>query len=137
MKDYITANPTVRASLAKLLSDMLVTLLLFMTFKFALTPAYNDYKKEMKDNPVFANLAAEIFYKAGGRSYDSFRGPLNFKDWLGDNTASPMYEVNIKVMRDALKVVTGNKSVSDAFMGNFAVTRAGKDTYNAWKKAQQ
>ena len=137
MKDYISANPTVRASLAKLLSDMLVTLLLFSIFKFALDPAYKDYKKAMKDNPVIANLATEILYKAGGRSYDSFRGPLNFKDWLGDNTASPMYEVNLKVMQDGLKVVTGRKSVSDAFMGNFAVARAGKDTYAAWKKAQQ
>ena len=136
MKDYINANPTVRANLAKLLSDMLVTLLMFIAFKFALDPAYKDYKKEMKNNPVFANLATEIFYKAGSRSYDSFRGPLNFKDWLGDNTASPMYEVNLKVAQDALKVVTGRKSLPDAFMGNFAVARAGKDTYNAWKKAQ-
>jgi len=136
MKDYINANPTVRANLAKLLSDMLVTLLMFMAFKFALDPAYKDYKKEMKNNPVFANLATEIFYKAGSRSYDSFRGPLNFKDWLGDNTASPMYEVNLKVAQDALKVITGRKSLPDAFMGNFAVARAGKDTYNAWKKAQ-
>ena len=136
MKDYIRANPTVRASLAKLLSDMFVTLLLFSIFKFALDPAYKDYKKAMKDNPVIANLATEILYKAGERSYDSFRGPLNFKDWLGDNTASPMYEVNLKVMQDGLKVVTGRKSVSDAFMGNFAVARAGKDTYAAWKKAQ-
>ena len=91
----------------------------------------------MKNNPVLANLATEIFYKAGSRSYDSFRGPLNFKDWLGDNTASPMYEVNLKVAQDALKVVTGRKSLPDAFMGNFAVARAGKDTYNAWKKAQE
>ena len=137
MKDYIQANPTVRASLAKLLSDMLITLLLFTTFKFVLDPAYSDYKKEMKNNPVFANLAAEIFYKAGSRSYDSFRGPLNFKDWLGDNTASPMYEVNMKVAQDALKVAMGKKTLPDAFMGNFAVARAGKDTYSAWKKAQQ
>ena len=137
MKEYITANPTVRANLAKLISDMLVTLLMFIAFKFALDPAYKDYKKDMKNNPVLANLATEIFYKAGSRSYDSFRGPLNFKDWLGDNTASPMYEVNLKVAQDALKVVTGRKSLPDAFMGNFAVARAGKDTYNAWKKAQE
>lgn len=137
MKDYISANPTVRASLAKLLSDMLVTLLLFSVFKFVLDPAYTDYKKEMKDNPVIANLATEIFYKAGGRSYDSFRGPLNLKDWLGDNVGSPMYEVNLKVMQDAIKFATGRKSATDIIVGNFAVARTGKDTYNAWKKAQE
>jgi len=76
---------------------MFVTLFMFSAFTFALDPAYKEYKKDMKNNPVFANLATEIFYKAGSRSYDSFRGPLNFKDWLGDNTASPMYEVNLKV----------------------------------------
>ena len=137
MKDYITANPTVRASLAKLLSDMFVTLFLFLAFTYALDPLYTDYKKEMKKNPVMANLATEIFYKAGKRSYDSFRGPLNFKDWLGDNTSSPMYEVNLKVGQDALKVIAGKKTPVDAFVGNFAVLRSGKDTYNAWKKAQE
>lgn len=135
-KDYINANPTVRASLAKLLSDMLVSLLLLSLFKFALDPLYKDYKKEMKDNPVLVNLATEIFYKAGDRSYDSFLGPANYKTWLGDNTASPMYEVNWKVGKDALKVLSGSKTPMDAFVGNFAVLRAGKDTYNAWKKAQ-
>jgi hypothetical protein len=131
------ATPAVRASMAKLLSDMLVTLLMFVLFTYALDPAYKDYKKEMKNNPVIANLATEIFYKAGSRSYDSFRGPLNLKDWLGDNTASPMYEVNMKVGRDALKVITGRETLPDAFMHNFAVARAGKDTYSAWKKSQE
>ena len=135
--DYMMATPAVRASMAKLLSDMLVTLLMFVLFTYALDPAYKDYKKEMKNNPVIANLAAEIFYKAGSRSYDSFRGPLNLKDWLGDNTASPMYEVNMKVGRDALKVITGRETLPDAFMHNFAVARAGKDTYSAWKKSQE
>ena len=137
LKDYITANPTVRASLAKLISDMLVTLFMFCAFKFALDPAYKEYKKDMKNNPVLANLATEIFYKAGSRSYDSFRGPLNFKDWLGDNTASPMYEVNLKVGQDALRMLSGNKTPLDVFVGNFAALRSGKDTYNAWKKAQE
>jgi len=116
---------------------MLFALLMFSLFKFALDPAYKDFKKEMKNNPVPMNLMTEIFYKAGSRSYDSFRGPLNFKDWLGDNTASPMYEVNMKLVQDAFKFVSGNKKATDILVGNFAVARTGKDTYNAWKKAQE
>ena len=61
----------------------------------------------MPDEPILANLTAEIMYKSSKRSYDTFANLWNFKDWLGDNTASPIYETNLKVGREGLKVLAG------------------------------
>jgi hypothetical protein len=36
----------------------------------------------MKNNPVFTNLVAEVFYKSTTRSWDSFQGPWNYVNWL-------------------------------------------------------
>lgn len=39
-------------------------------------------------------------------------------------------------MKDAARVIYGDKSLADAVIGNFAFARVGRDTYRAWKKAQ-
>jgi hypothetical protein len=62
-----------------------------MLFKLIFDPAYKDYKKEMKNNPVIANLMTEILYKSSGRMYDSFAGPLNIIEYFGENTNPPIY----------------------------------------------
>ena len=137
VKEYLVANPQEQANMKKFFTDQFYTLLMFLLFTFALDPLYKDYKKEMPDEPILANLTAEIMYKSSKRSYDTFANLWNFKDWLGDNTASPIYETNLKVGREALKVLAGKQNLSDAFVNNIALARSGKDTYNAWKKAQE
>lgn len=135
---YMTSDPVAKANMRKLLSDLFMWLFLSVIFKYALMdPAYKDYKKEMKSNPVVANLGVEMIYKATYRSWDSFQGPLNYIDWLFENNESPIYEVNTKLIQDAGKVIFGDKKVMDAVVGNFGFTRLGTDTYSAWKKAQK
>lgn len=137
VKEFYQSSPQTKANLRKLLSDMMMCLLMLVLLKgFVLDPTYKDYKKEMKDNPVAMNLLAEVFYKSSTRSWDSFQGPYNYMGWLFENNDSPVYEVNTKIMKDAVKVISGNKSVGDAVVNNFAFTRLGTDTYRAWKRAQ-
>jgi len=108
-----------------------------MLFKLALDPAYSDYKKEMKNNPVVGNLSVEVFYKALKRSPDSLNGPWNYVSWMFENNSSPIYDTNTKLIRDSMAFAFGDKTLMSVAVNNFAVARGGKDTYNAWKKAQE
>jgi hypothetical protein len=97
--DYMKADPVAKANMRKLLSDMFIWLFLSVAFKYAfMDPAYSDYKKEMKSNPILTNLGVEILYKATYRSWDTFQGPINYIDWLFENNDSPIYEVNTKLI---------------------------------------
>jgi hypothetical protein len=49
---YIKGNDVAKANMRKLISDILMSFLLAALFKFAVDPAYKQYKKGMKDNPV-------------------------------------------------------------------------------------
>jgi hypothetical protein len=80
---YMTSDSMAKANMRKLLSDMFMWLFLSVVFKYALMdPAYKDYKKEMKSNPVLANIGIEMMYKATYRSWDSFQGPINYLSWI-------------------------------------------------------
>jgi hypothetical protein len=72
----IWANPVQRKNLAKAGSDLLGALLFFLLFKFAVDPAYNDYKKHMTEHSLVTNTMAEVLYKSTSRSYDGFLGPI-------------------------------------------------------------
>lgn len=136
--DFYKANPQTKANMRKLISDQLMFWLIIVLLKsYVIDPSYKDYKKEMKDNPVAVNLLAEVMYKSSTRSWDSFQGPINYLSWIFQNNDSPIYEVNTKILKDATRVIYGDKSVADAVIGNFAFTRVGKDTYSAWKKTQE
>lgn len=103
----------------------------------ALDPSYEDYKKEMKTNPVAINLTTEIFYKAAKKSPDSLMGPVNYVSWLFENNSAPIYDTNTKLIRDAMGFAFGDKTLLNVAVNNFAIARGGKDTYRAWQQAQK
>jgi hypothetical protein len=74
---YLKSDDVYKANSLKLTSDGLMWLLWALFFKLAADPAYKDYKKTMKDNPVLVNLLTEVLYKSSSRAYDDFKGPLN------------------------------------------------------------
>ena len=75
----------------KLSSDLLAWLLFSLIFRFALSPAYKEFKKGMKERNVAVNAGVELLYKASSRSYDGFRGIYNVFEYLGENTNPPVY----------------------------------------------
>lgn len=135
--DYMKANPIMKANMRKLLSDLLVSLLLLSLFKLALDPAYKDYKKEAKDNPVVQNLATEILYKGSSKSYDTFRGLYNVVDFVGNNSATPIYSVPAQLMRNAYSFITDGKDLGTIFTTNTGIGRSFKDTYKLYRSSQQ
>lgn len=132
LKQYIEATPSAKQNLLKGLSDLLMYLFWLMLFKLIFDDQYKDYKKEMKHNPVLANLAVEVLYKSSGRMYDSFSGPLNIIEYFGENTNPPIYQVPIKVITDSGKWIFGEKTFGQLLTGNISAFRAYRDTYKAY-----
>ena len=106
----IMANPMQMANIRKLLSDLFALMLFYCAFKFAISPLYTEYKKEMEDHSVLENAIAEIMYKSTSRSYDGFMGPLAAFTFLGENTNPPFYTLSTKVTGDLAKFVFGEKT---------------------------
>ena len=90
-RKYLNSDELYKANCAKLGSDALMWLLWTLLFELIGNPAYKDYKKTMKDNPVLVNLLTEILYKSSSRAYDDFKGPLNVLQYFGENLNPPVY----------------------------------------------
>jgi hypothetical protein len=75
----------------KLFSDILAWMLFGTVYKYALTPSYKDFKKEMPHRDIIINSVVELLYKSSSRSYDGFRGVYNVFEYLGENTNPPIY----------------------------------------------
>ena len=56
----VLKNKYDRENLNKLVMDLLIWLIMGLLFKFILDPSYKDYKKDMKDRPVFENMMVEL-----------------------------------------------------------------------------
>lgn len=80
-----------RKNLDKLFTDLLAWLLFGTLYKFALTPAYKEFKKGMPERNIVTNAIVELNFKASSRSYDGFRGVYNVFEFLGENTNPPIY----------------------------------------------
>lgn len=128
-------DPVNRANFAKLFSDILAWILFGCLFKFALTPAYKEFKKGMKEREVLTNAAVELLYKSSSRSYDGFRGIWNVWEYLGENTNPPIWSQNIKIMTDLGKMTFGDKPFNDVLNGSVAVFKTAQDTWRAYDKA--
>lgn len=137
MKKYLKDNVNAQHNLNKLLSDLLMTLLYMVLIKLAFTPEYKDYKKTMKDNPVIQNLIVEVLYKSTSRAWDSFQGPLNIVNFVGDNMNPPVYQIPVKLIGDTGKFLFGEKTFGQLVTGNLAIGRSYKDTYNAYLKSEK
>ena len=136
-KEDIWLNPVQRKNLDKLFSDLLAWLIFSMIYGLALNPAYKDFKKGMKERDVLTNGIVELLYKSSSRSYDGFRGVYNVFEYLGENTNPPVYSQNIKLLKELVSVLIGNRSLSDALNGNVAVFKTFQDTQRAYNKSQQ
>lgn len=129
IKTYLAANPHERANIKKFISDLIFMLLFYSIFKFAVTPAYADYKKRMKDMPALQNMLTEVLYKSSSRSWDQYKGLLNIVDYIGNDMTPPYYSTPAKVINDGAKVVFGDKQWQTMLTGNIAPLKAVKDTY--------
>lgn len=136
MKKYLKEDPIAAQNSKKLLSDLLISLLYLILIKLALSAEYKDYKKTMKENPVIQNLIVEVLYKSTSRAWDSFQGPLNIINFIGENMNPPVYQIPIKLISDSGKFLFGDKTFGQLVTGNLAIGRSYKDTYNAWLKSQ-
>ena len=132
----IILNPMQFANLRKLISDLLVAALFYSLFKLAITPLYEDHKKEMKDYNIVSNAITEVLYRSTERSYDGFLGPLTMIQFLGENTNPPPYQLSTKVTTDLFKFAFGDKTVGELFTGNIAMFRSFRDTYKAEVKKE-
>lgn len=135
-KEEIIANPMQYANLRKLISDLIAVMLFYSLFKFAVSPLYQEYKKEMVDHSVVENAIAEVLYKSTSRSYDGFMGPLAAFTFLGENTNPPFYTLSTKVTGDLGRFVFGDKTFGQLMTGNIAFFRAFQDTYKAEAKKE-
>lgn len=130
-KEDILRNPMQLANMKKALSDLIAALLFAAIFKFAISPAYKEFKKNMTDHSVVENAIAEIMYKSSSRSYDGFMGPLAPLQYLGENTNPPGYALSTKVMGDLGKFALGDKTFGQVITGDIAFFRSFGDTYKA------
>lgn len=135
--DYIKGNDVAKANMRKLISDVLIGMLLWALFKFAITPEYKEYKKGMEDNPVLQNLVTEILYKSSSRAYDQFKGPLNVLQFFGENMNPPFYSTPVQILNETGQVLMGDKSWKYLVFDNTGFGRAAKDTYKAYRKSQE
>lgn len=133
-KEDIWANPMQQANLKKLISDLMLAMLFAALFKYAISPAYKEFKKEMVDHSVAENAIAELLYKSTSRSYDGFLGPLSALTYLGESTNPPYYNLSTKVMGDLGKFVFGDQTFGQLLTGNIALFRSFQDTYKAETK---
>ena len=136
-KDYIWADPMQRKNIEKLFSDLLALILFGTIFGAALTPAYKEFKKGMKERDFLTNACVELLYKSSSRSYDGFMGVYNIYQFLGENTNPPIWSQNMKLMKETGSVLLGRRSVTDALNGNVAVFKTFQDSWRAYDKAQE
>lgn len=137
MQKYLKEDPIAAQNFRKAVSDLLMSLLHLVLINLALSDQYKDYKKTMKDNPVIQNLVTEVLYKSTSRAWDSFQGPLNIINFVGENMNPPVYQIPIKLVSDTGKFLFGEKTFGQLITGNIAIGRSYKDTYNAWLKSQK
>lgn len=126
-KDYMKGNEIAQKNIRHAISSALIALLHLMLLKLFIDGAYKDHKKHAKEYSITTNLMAELAYKSFRQAGDTFRGPYNILDYVGDSDP-PMYKVPTKLMGDAANFVLGNKSFQQLITGNFAVARAYRDT---------
>lgn len=135
---YLKANEGERANLKKLLSDILMSGLFLLLFKAALDADwYKEQKKNMKDRSIIQNLITEVLYKSSSRAYDSFLGPINIIQQLGENMNPPYYSAPIKLIKDTYSTLFGEKQFVTLMTDNLGIARGFKDTYKAELKKQQ
>lgn len=132
---YINATPIMKANMRKLLSDLLMSLFMWLLFTLALDPAYKEHKKNAENNPLLVNWSEELLYKGSKGAWDIFTGPINIIKFIGQDSATPIYSVPAQLMRNTYETITGDKTIGNMFVTNTGIGRSFKDTYNIYIKS--
>lgn len=132
---YLKSDPVAKKNMRQFISQALILLLHFLLMKLFIDEAYKDHKKHASEYNIANNLLAEIGYKSFKQAGDSFRGPLNILDYIGDNNP-PLYKVPTKLIGDAAKFVMGDKTFQQVITGNFAIARAFRDTAKLYEQSK-
>lgn len=134
-KDYLRGNEVAKKNIRHAVSQALIALLHLMLIQLFLKGAYENHKKHAKEYSVATNIMAELGYKSFRQAGDSFRGPYNILDYVGDSNP-PLYKVPTKLMGDAAQFVLGDKSFRQLVTGNFAIARAYRDTSKIYENSK-
>ena len=132
--EYIKSDPVAQKNMRQVIGQLLMVLLHLMLMKLA-TDAYKDHKKHASEYNIVNNLMAEVGYKSFRQAGDTFRGPYNIIDYVGDSNP-PIYKVPTKLIGDAGKFVFGDKTFTQLITGNFAIARAYKDTAKMYENSK-
>lgn len=133
-KNTVWANERNRANYRRLLTDLLVMIFFSALFKMFLDPAYKDHKKNDDGKDMLANIGVELIYKGAGSSYDTFKGPLNIVEYLGNSTNPATYKVQSKILNDSYNLFFGDKTLKQTISGSQAFFRSMKDSWVMYER---
>lgn len=136
LKKYLESDPHERANLRKLLSDVLMSLLYLLLYKYT-NPAYKEFKKNMQDNPVLVNATVEVLYGGLSRAGDQNNGPLNIVTFLGENMNPPVYTQPVQLIGNVTKSVFGEREWKYTIANFSGLTRSFRDTSIAYLKSKE
>jgi hypothetical protein len=109
-------DPSQLMNIRRLISDFIAYLVLVLLFKYAITPAYKEHKKEDDGRDVLTNGIIEIIYKGSSSSFDEVKGPLAILEYVGNNTNPAAYKWMSRTGNDLFKLATGDRSLSETVM---------------------
>lgn len=136
LKEYLKSDAHERANLRKLLSDLLMSLLYLMLYKYS-NPAYKEFKKDMQKNPILVNATVEVLYGGLSRAGDQNNGPLNIVTFLGENMNPPVYSQPVQLFTDIGKSLFGEREWKYTIANFNGLTRSFKDTSIQYLKSKE
>jgi hypothetical protein len=130
----IWQDPMQQMNIRRAITDLLVALLLGALFKYVITPAYKEHKKNDDGTKVMANAVIEILYKGSSTCFDEFKGPAPILEYVSDNTNPAAYQWVTRAGGDLFKLVTGKRTLGETVVQAQALPRALQDTYKMYKR---
>lgn len=125
-------DPGQQMNIRRAISDLLVALFLAWLFKYFITPAYQEHKKNDDGKDIATNALIEIMYKGSVSSFDEMKGPLPIIEYVSDNTNPAAYKWLSRTGNDLFKLVTGDRSLGETITRAQALPRALQDTYKMY-----
>lgn len=134
LKEYWNASPQTQALMKDELIDLMMSLMWLILYKLIFDPAYKEHKKQAEGEQILTNFITEVIYKSTRASFDTFKGPWNIIQYLGDQMNPPLWQVPTTLISDTSKWLFGDKTFYQIFTGNFGFARAFRDTYSMYKR---
>lgn len=136
-KNNVLGNEINRRNFRRMFSDLLVWMVLGLLFTCALTPAYQEHKKNARGQDLIQNGLIELTYNGFHNAYDGFKGPFAVLDYIGNSTNPATYKLPTKILNDMGSYLMGNKTFGGLMMGSQALPRSFRDTYRMWVRDTQ